>query len=131
MNSTVEERIQQLSRNPTQVRWCDQRRFAEENAPEVAPGGYLNRFGWLVVGTTIGGNAIVVREDEPGVYFADHTSYSDDEVSYPSRSGRGWTYESLTSESVRRSLVSLADSDEEFVHRADSGEVDERIDALD
>lgn len=131
MSPTVENRIQHLSSNPTQVRWCDPQGYAEENAPEVAPGDHLNRFGWLVVGTTVGGNALVIREDEPGVYFADHTSYSDDEVGYPNRDGKGWTYEPLTAEGVRRSLVRLADTDAEFARLAASGEMDEQIDVLD
>lgn len=131
MSPGIEDRTRTLSSNPTQVRWCDKLRFAEENAPEVAPGGYLNRFGWLVVGTTVGGNAIVIREDESGVYFADHTSYPDSEVSYPNTSGRGWTYEPLTADGVRRLLVTLAATDEEFAQQTASGEIDERIGEFD
>ena len=131
MSPTVENRIQHLSRNPTQVRWCGQQRFVDENAPDAAPGGYLNRCGWLVVGTTVGGNAVVIREDEPEIYFADHTSYDDDEVCYPNRDRKGWTYEPFTAEGVRRSLVRLASNDEAFARLAVSGEMDQQIDLLD
>src|SRR5687768_15874479 len=55
-----------------QVNWCDDGLLEDENMAGVGPGGDLNPFGWYVVGTTGGGNAIVVRVDDPGVYFADH-----------------------------------------------------------
>jgi hypothetical protein len=55
-----------------QVCWCDDQALAGENMPGVGPGGDVNPFGWYVVGTTGGGNGIVVRADDPGVYFADH-----------------------------------------------------------
>ena len=46
-------------------------------------------FNWWVVGTTIGGNAIVVGDDDPGVFFADHTWYFEDTVSYQDLAGDG------------------------------------------
>ena len=54
-----------LLRAQGQIRWCDDRGLLDENMADVAPGGCLNRFGWYVVGTTIGGNAIVVSEGDP------------------------------------------------------------------
>ena len=53
------------------VNWCDDQRLEDENMEGVGPGGDINPYGWYVVGTTIGGNAVVVGADDPGVYFAD------------------------------------------------------------
>jgi hypothetical protein len=102
-----------------QIRWCDDRRFVAENAEDVAPGGFINPFGWYVVGTTVGGNAIVVAPHDPAVYFADHTWYRDGEINYQDLSGdRSWISLPLTPEGVRRSLFQLAESIDAFVARA-------------
>ena len=81
----------------SQVNWCDDRGLDGENMPGAGPGGDLNPFGWYVVGTTGGGNGIVVRADDPGVYFADHEWDADN-----------------TADGVRRALLPLAPSIEEF-----------------
>ena len=93
------------------VKWCDDQWLNDENMEGVGPGGDLNPFGWYVVGTTDGGNAVVVRADDPGVYFADH-EWCDDG----------------TAEGVRRELIPLAPSIEEF--RQNLVEIDARLDKI-
>lgn len=93
------------------VNWCDDQRLRDENMPGVGPGGDLNPFGWYVVGSTGGGNAVVVRADAPGVYFADHEWDADD-----------------TADAVRRALLPLAPSIEEF--RRSVVEIDARLDKI-
>ena len=83
------DRIAQLRIGESQIRWCDSGRIEEENAAGVSPGGYLNQFGFWVVATTIGGNAIVVRKGDPAIYFADHTWYHEDTVSFEDLAGDG------------------------------------------
>jgi hypothetical protein len=132
MSPEIQHRVAALSSAATQVRWCDERRFREENAEGVSPGEYLNRFGWWVLGTTIGGNAIVVRDGDPAVYFADHTWYHESGVHYQNlRGDRSWISLPLTAESVRESLFMLAESGEDFVARAVIGEIDREIDEID
>ena len=94
-----------------QVNWCDDQGLAGENMPGAGPGGDLNPFGWYVVGTTGGGNGVVVRADDPGVYFADHEWDADN-----------------TADGVRRALLPLAPSIEEF--RRSVVEVDARLDEI-
>lgn len=93
------------------VNWCDDERINAENMEGAGPGGDLNPFGWYVVGTTIGGNAVVVGAEDPGVYFADH-EWCDDG----------------TAEGVRRELIPLASSLEEF--RRNAVEIDARLDEI-
>ena len=95
-----------------QVNWCNDRDLDGENMPGVGPGGDVNPFGWDVVGTTGGGDGIVVRADDPGVYYADHEWCADE-----------------TADAVRRALVPLAPSIEEF--RRSVVEMDARLDELD
>jgi hypothetical protein len=100
-----------LAGAPCQVNWCNDRDLDDENMEGVGPGGDLNPFGWYVVGTTGGGNAIVVRADDPGVYFADHEWDADN-----------------TADAVRRALLPLAPSIEEFRRRV--VEIDARLDKI-
>ena len=95
-----------------QVGWCDDQGLSDENMPGAGPGGDLNPFGWYVVGTTVGGNAVVVRADDAGVYYADHEWCADE-----------------TADAVRQALVPLAPSIEEF--RRSVVEMDARLDELD
>jgi hypothetical protein len=98
----------------------------------VSPGGYLNQYGWYVIGTTAGGNAVVVHPNEPGTYFADHTWYTDDLVSFENLAGGGeWIDVPMSEGNVRRSLFPLAESDERFELLARLGELDAIIDRID
>lgn len=93
------------------VNWCDDQRLDDENMEGAGPGGDINPYGWYVVGTTIGGNALVVGTDEAGVYFADH-EWCDDG----------------TAEGVRRELIPLAPSIDEF--RQNLAEIDILLDKI-
>ena len=115
-----------------EIRFCDAESFDDENSSGVAPGGYLNPFGYYVIGTTIGGNAIVVSDVDPRVLFADHTWYGDDEINYQDHAGDGaWHAIPMTSDNVRRSLYELAPSRDEFLSRLRDGAVDFQIEAID
>ena len=124
------EKRDALLRAECQVRWCDDERLRGENVEGAGPGGWLNRFGWYVVGTTVGGNAVVVREDEPGVHYAAHDWYTDLGISYQDlRRGRDWVESPLTAEGMRASLFPLAASVDDFVARV--LEIDATIDRID
>ena len=85
-------------------------------------------------GTSIAtsGNAIVVRENDPAVYFADHTWYDDDLISYEDLAGDGeWIELPLTDENVKRSLFKLAGSSVEFRSLAERGDLERVIDSID
>jgi hypothetical protein len=107
----IRRKRDELAAVACQVCWCDDQRLDGENMPGAGPGGDLNPFGWYVVGTTGGGNGVVVRADDPGVYFADHEWDAD-----------------RTADGVRRALVPLAPSIEEF--RRSVAEVDARLDEI-
>ena len=96
-----------------EVNWCDDDDLEDNNMPGAGPGGDINPFGWYVVGTQkAAGNGVVVRADDPGVYFADHEWCGDG-----------------TAEGTRQELILLAPSIEEFRRSVD--EMDARLDELD
>ncbi len=116
----------------SQIRWCDEERFLAENMPEVSPGGYLNRFDYYVVGTTIGGNAIVLSPQDPRICFADHTWYHEEKIGYKDHAGdKQWHYMEMTPQNVHRSLFPFADDTSQFLEKLRSGEIDSRLDEID
>lgn len=115
----------------TEVRWCSDERFDAENTEGVSPGGHLIAFGWWVIGTTIGGNAVVVRDDDPGVYFADHCWYHEHGIYYQRlATDREWVSAPLSAEGVWESLLVLAPSVEEFLALVASGEMERLLDEI-
>ncbi|MFO0939706.1 MAG: hypothetical protein U0930_02950 [Pirellulales bacterium] len=108
----IRRKRDELATVDCQVNWCDDQALDDENMPGVSPGGDVNLFGWYVIGTTIGGNAVVVRADNQGVYFADHEWCGDG-----------------TAEGVLRELIQLAPSFEEL--RRSVEEFDARLDEID
>lgn len=107
----IRRKRDELAMVACKVCWCNDQRLNDENMPGAGPGGDLNPFGWYVIGTTGGGNGVVVRADDPGVYFADHEWDADN-----------------TADGVRRALLPLAPSIEEF--RRSVVEVDARLDEI-
>ncbi len=79
-----------------EIGFCDQHSFSGENMADAAPGGYLNPFGYFVIGTTIGGNTIVISDSDPRVLFADHTWYGDNDINYQDHAGDGKWHELRT-----------------------------------
>jgi hypothetical protein len=131
LSPEIESRLAVLRATKGQVNWCDALRFSQENHPGVCPGDHLNRFGWYVIGTTIGGNAVVLREDDPAVYFADHTWYGDDGIHYQKLAGdESWQSLPLTAEGMRESLFKLAESTDDFIDRF-APEIDGLLDRID
>jgi hypothetical protein len=144
-----------LAGAPDQVNWCDDDDLEAENMEGAGSGGWLNVFDWYVVGSIGGsGNSIVVRADDPGVYYACHEWYGgDDTVDFEDFGGSEarlvsstytdwdgqqrvkerldapWVEVPFTADGVRRSLFQLAPSIDEFRERADEmGALIEKID---
>jgi len=126
------EIIQKLSSVQSQIRWCDESRFIAENLQYVSPGGYLNPFGFEVIGTTIGGNAVVRHRNEPSIYFADHTWYYNDGISYEDLSGdKKWHDIEMNESNIRKSLFLLADSEFELLEMIKDKRLDSILDEID
>src|SRR5688500_4138340 len=125
----VKQKRDQLAASECNVTWCDDGRLDDENMDGAAPGGYLNRFGWYVIGTTGGGNAVVMSGDDPGVYFADYTWYDDKEIGFQDYRHDGkHVRPALKEPNVRRSLYPLAGSIEEFL--ANVAQIAVRLDKI-
>jgi len=122
----IRDFVSRCSELPTdEIRWVDEVAFQGENMDGASPGGYLNRFGYAVIGTTIGGHAIVVGDSDDRVTFADCTWFAGEEINYEDLAGdRSWHTLPLSAENVRKTLFELASSHEEFLGKLESGEID-------
>jgi len=107
-------------------------RLAEENAEGVVPGGQLRKYGYVVVAISVGGNAVALSSSDGRVYWADHSSFSDDvEISYEDHETGEWRYSRWSAANVQKALVHLSDSIEEFFINLIAGRLEERLNELD
>jgi hypothetical protein len=131
--SVIIEFIQQCSAASTPlIQWLDEEHlFDAENAEGAAPGGFLNQFGYYVIGSTVGGHAIVLSDEDPRVTFADYTWYDDDEVDYQDLSGDGeWHTLPLSLTNVRKSLYELASDRDVFLVKLRAGAIERLLDPI-
>jgi hypothetical protein len=94
-----------------------------------SPGGFLLPFGYLVIAKGIGGDEVCVGTDGR-VYWAGHETFADSITYQHPETGalEDWEY---TPENVRRALIPLSDSFEDFLIPFLSDELRERLDELD
>lgn len=122
----------EAAKSPWIVRWCDEERFAAENSLGVNPGEFLNRYGYFVIGTTVGGNAVAVSDQSDAAVFADHCWYADDWIYYQDLQGsKEWVELPWSSENFLRSLFPLAESRGELIEKIRTGELRRVLDAID
>ena len=121
-----------LKQESKEIRWCDEIRFNQENQKDVAPGGFINPYGYFVIGTTIGGNAIVVSKHDSRICFADYSWYMDDEISYEDLLvDEEWHDISYNNQNVFKSLYPLASTASEFIEKLASTEIDKILAKID
>lgn len=124
--------IARMAKIPSQIRWVDQERFEAENAPRVSPGEYLNRYGYEVIGTTIGGNAITKSPENERIFFVDHSWYSDRQICYEDLAGDGkWKTIPWSDENFATTLFELASDADDFESKLSSGALDTTLDEID
>lgn len=104
----------------------------DEMTEGAAPGSYLRRFGYLVVATSVGGNAICFHGPSGKIFWADHTSFHDDSICYEDRSTRKWKYlYEYNPANVMQALVELGDNVERFLLELLTDKLTEKLEALD
>jgi len=103
-----------------------------EMQPGAAPGGFIRPFGYLVVAASAGGNVVCFQSRSGGVFWADHESFTDGEISFQNRSTGEWEFLSEYSPAnVERAMVPLSDSIETFLTELLTDRLEARFDELD
>lgn len=117
----------------SEVTVADFNGLMEENLGDAAPGGDIFRFGFLSIATSVGGNAVCVDTRTAEVFWADHTYFLDDLISYEDRSTGEYVHlrGAYTEETVRRALVLLSEDLGSFVESLLRDELTAALDELD
>lgn len=103
-----------------------------EMAEAAAPGSFIRRYGYLVIGTSIGGNAICFHSPSGKVFWADHDSFSSDLILCKERSSGEWKYlYEYTAANVEKALVPLSNNIECFLTDLLSDRLTEDLETLD
>jgi hypothetical protein len=89
----------------------------DENIGEASPGRYIGPYGYLVIATSIGGNAICLHSPSGRVFWVDHSSIYDGGVSFQNKLTGEWTDLPISAENVGAALKPLAEQLEPFLVR--------------
>lgn len=104
----------------------------QEMFEDAAPGSYIRRFGYLVVATSIGGNAICFHSPSGKVFWADHVSFNSRCISFKERKTGEWKYlYEFTPENVEKALVLLSDNIESFLANLLADRLTAQLEVLD
>lgn len=111
------------------VRFCyNESRYREENS-ELSPGAIISRYGFWVIGTTIGGNAITLSEHDGKVRYCDHTGWYDNDMCYAAH--QDYTRRNYSAANVESAQVVLATSLSEFEKMCVDRSIDSLLEELD
>lgn len=103
----------------------------EENAPSTAPGGFLFPYGYIVIATSISGNALCVNQRTDAAYWADHDSFASDEVHFEERPSGQRIDLPINPENIAKALVPLEPSLKVFLIELLIDRLTEHLDSLD
>lgn len=106
-----------------------------EISPGASPGWYLHRFDYVPIAASVGGNMIVIHawaDRRAKVYWADHSGWYEDSISYEDRSTGDWVdLATCSPQNVERALTPLARHFPEFLVALLQDELAEELKALD
>jgi hypothetical protein len=104
----------------------------QEMAEGAAPGSFIRPYGYLVVASSIGGNAVCFHSPSGKVFWADHASFASDCISFKDRITCQWKYiYEYTPENVEKALVLLADDIESFLKDLLADRLTKQLESLD
>lgn len=106
-----------------------------EISPGAVPGSFLHRYDYVPIATSIGGNMVAIyawADRRAKAYWADHSGWYDDFISYEDRSTGEWIeLPDYSPENVEKALVPLGSSLTEFLAALLRDELREQLESLD
>ena len=97
-----------------------------------APGSFIRPFAYLIIATSVGGNAICVHQATGQVFWIDHDSFSDDMISFRDRTTGEWQYLYEYSDvNVQRAMVPIAEAFDSFLIALLTDKLGAQLDVLD
>ena len=98
---------------------------------ELAPGARIFHHGYMPFARSIGGNAICFHEPSARVVWADHFTFSTDDIIYNDPETGDIRLLSFTTDNIARAVVPLADDFETFLSELLHDELAQKLDKLD
>jgi len=116
----------------SQIRVLPWEAIAREMGEGSAPGSFIRPFGYLIVATSVGGNALCLHQATGRVFWADHDSFSNDMIMFQNRTTGNWEYlYEYSAENVERAMVPISESVENFLTALLTDQLTAQLDALD
>jgi hypothetical protein len=103
----------------------------DEIMPDVAPGGFIAPYSYLVIATSIGGNAVCLDEKSSSVYWADHSHFFENLISYEDKETGEWIDLQVTPENVKKALIPLSNNIQNFLIDLFEDKLKEKFETLD
>ena len=108
------------------------RQLERELIPESVPGGSLLKYGYILIATSIGGNAVVVDSATDLVYWAERTNFSGSmRLCWKDPGSAEYIYGEWTVDNVKTALIDMDYKLDDFIMESLSGKLEDRLDELD
>ncbi len=117
-----------LWENSREVRFITDDRIISEHM-ELYPGVVIKKYGYCVIGTTIGGNAITINEMDDCFRYCSHSGWHDEQMCLYAKND--YNMREYSPENVRDAQIVLANSLSEFDDIVKSGILDKIISEID
>ena len=102
-----------------------------ENAAGTAPGGYIFPHGFLVIATSVGGNAVCVSSHTGEVCWVDHSSFARNRISYKDKKTGKWVNLPFAVRHIPHAMIVLSPRLDLFLDELLTGGATERLEKLD
>ena len=103
----------------------------DEVCPGAGPGGYIFPHGYVVVASSIGGNAVCFHSPSGRVVWADHEGFADDTICYKDRATGEWHSTEFTPANIERAVVVLSTDIGMFLFDLLADRLEQELEALD
>jgi hypothetical protein len=102
-------------------------RLLEENLESVAPGKLIHPHGFLVLATSIGGNALCADAGTGSVYWFGHGQFTEHWIMWRDAAGELREVDEYTADNIRGAGIKVSDSLEQVFHDLFAGELGDFI----
>jgi hypothetical protein len=104
-------------------------RLLEENRESASPGKLIHKFGFLILATSAGGNALCADAGTGHVYWFGHSQFTDHWITWNDpETGASKEADEYSADNIRAAGIKVSDSLEQVFHDLFAGELGEFID---
>ena len=103
----------------------------DEVCPGAGPGGYIFPHGYIVVASSIGGNAVCFHSPSGRVVWADHEGFAHGRICYQDRATGKWHDTEFTPANIEKGVVLLSSDIGTFLRDLLADRLEQQLGALD